>query len=75
MSTTDTIAPAQVIVTLEDGNMVNKFKNAIKLFKGIKSVTVRKPKKTGLELALEDVRKGRVYKAKDAHELIEQCLK
>lgn len=35
---------------------------------------VRTEKKSGLEEALEDVRKGRVHHAKDAHDLIKQCL-
>ena len=34
---------------------------------------VRTEKKSGLEEALEDVREGRVYHAKDAHDLIKQC--
>ena len=31
-------------------------------------------RKTGLDEALEDVKKGRVYSAKDAKSLIAQCL-
>jgi len=38
------------------------------------AVPVSKPRKTGLEEALEDVKKGRVYTAKDAKSLIAQCL-
>jgi len=30
--------------------------------------------KTGIEEALEDVKKGRIYAAKDAKSLISQCL-
>ena len=29
---------------------------------------------TGIEEALEDVKAGRVFHAKDAHDLIKQCL-
>ena len=32
------------------------------------------PKKSGIEEALEDVKAGRVFHAKDAHDLIKQCL-
>jgi len=32
-------------------------------------------KKSGIERALEDVRKGRVYTAENAENLIAQCLK
>ena len=35
---------------------------------------VRTEKKSGLEEALDDVREGRVLHAKDAHDLIKQCL-
>lgn len=35
---------------------------------------VQTEKKSGLEQALEDVRKNRVHHAKDAHDLIKQCL-
>jgi hypothetical protein len=31
-------------------------------------------RKTGLEEAMEDVKNGRVYEAKDADDLIRQCL-
>ena len=36
---------------------------------------VETPKrKSGIELALEDVKEGRVYRAKDGADLIRQCL-
>ena len=35
---------------------------------------VRTETKSGLEEALDDVKAGRVYHAKDAHDLIKQCL-
>ena len=38
------------------------------------AVPVNEPRKTGLDEALEDVKKGRVYSAKDAKSLIAQCL-
>jgi len=38
------------------------------------AVSVDKPRKTGLDEALEDVKKGRIYTAKDAKSLIAQCL-
>ncbi|MGE4587568.1 MAG: hypothetical protein AB7D05_09520 [Mangrovibacterium sp.] len=41
-----------------------------------KAVTVfsHDKKRPGLEEALEDVRQGRVFRAKDADDLIRQCL-
>ena len=35
---------------------------------------IQTEKKSGIEEALEDVKAGRVYHAKDAHDLIKQCL-
>ncbi len=34
-----------------------------------------KPTKNALDRADDDIKAGRVYKAKDGHDLIEQCLK
>ena len=74
-STADTIPAApQILVTLEDAALLNKYKNAIKMFKGIKAVSVVKPRKrkTGLDEAIEDVKKGRVYYAEDSEDLFRQ---
>ena len=38
------------------------------------AVSVDKPRKTGLDEAIEDIKKGRVYTAKNAKDLIAQCL-
>jgi len=38
------------------------------------AISVNTTKKTGMEEALEDVKKGRTYAAKDAKSLIKQCL-
>jgi len=38
------------------------------------AVRVNKPRKTGLDEALEDVKKGRVYTAKNSKNLIATCL-
>lgn len=36
--------------------------------------TIHRKRKTGLDLALEDVAAGRIYHAKDGADLINQCL-
>jgi hypothetical protein len=38
------------------------------------ATSVNKTYKTGIDEALEDVKNGRVYSAKDAKSLIRQCL-
>ena len=35
---------------------------------------IQTEKKSGIEEAMEDVKAGRVFHAKDAHDLIKQCL-
>ena len=52
-------------------------KNITKLLEEIMSfgaTLVYKTKKTGIDEALEDVKNGRIYAAKDAKSLIKQCL-
>ena len=36
--------------------------------------TIRQRRKSGLELAMEDIAAGRIYSAKDGADLINQCL-
>jgi len=47
-----------------------------KLFRSMDGVEVapRRRKKSGIELAYEDVEAGRVFHAKDGSDLIRQCL-
>lgn len=44
------------------------------VIKNLGAVVIDAPHKSGLDQALEDVEKGRVYTAKDAKSLIAQCL-
>lgn len=60
MNIADTNLSPQLIVTVDNPQLLNKLKNAIKLLNGVGSISVMKPKKTGIELAHEDVKKGRV---------------
>ena len=57
---TSVINNPQLLVTVSDPTMLTKLKNAIKMLNGVSSISVLKPKKTGLELAEEDKEKGRV---------------
>ena len=36
--------------------------------------TIRQQRKSGLDLAIEDIKAGRIYRAKDGADLINQCL-
>ena len=57
---TSVINEPKVVVTVSDPTMLTKLKNAIKMLNGVSSISILKPKKTGLELAEEDKAKGRV---------------
>ena len=57
---TSVINEPQLLVTVSDPTMLTKLKDAIKMLNGVSSISILKPKKTGLELAEEDKAKGRV---------------
>ena len=47
----------------------------VELMKGVSVVkVVSTPKKSGLDMALEDIQEGRVYKAKDTEDLFKKIL-
>ena len=62
----------QLVVSISDPALVNKLKNAIKMMNGVSSISVLKPKKTGMEEALDDVRHGRVTEYKSAEDMFEK---
>ena len=57
---TSVINEPKLVVTVSDPTMLTKLKNTIKMLNGVSSISILKPKKTGLELAEEDKAKGRV---------------
>ncbi len=71
---TNTIAlqSPQLVVSVSDPSLLNKLKNAIKMMNGVSSISVLKPKKTGIELAEEDIRCGRVTEYKSAEDMFEK---
>ena len=44
----------KLVVTVSDPTMLTKLKNAIKMLNGVSSISILKPKKTGLELAFQE---------------------
>ena len=64
----------QLVVSVSDPSMLNKLKNAIKMLNGVSSISVLKPKKTGLELAEEDVENGRVTQWNSVEEMFDTIL-
>ena len=76
MSTSsNTKSSPKLIVTIDDTTMLNKIKNAIKMIRGVGSISVVTPKKSDLDLAHEDVKTGRVTKWNSVDELFDTVLK
>ena len=71
---TSVINNPQLLVTVSDPIMLTKLKNAIKMLNGVSSISVLKPKKTGLELAEEDKEKGRVTHWNSVDEMFNSIL-
>ena len=73
MNTSVTNEP-QLLVTVSDPTMLTKLKDAIKMLDGVSSISILKPKKTGLELAEEDKAKGRVTQWNSVDEMFDTIL-
>lgn len=71
---TSVINNPQLLVTVSDPTMLTKLKNAIKMLNGVSSISVLKPKKTGLELAEEDKEKDRVTHWNSVDEMFNSIL-
>ena len=73
MNTSVTNEP-KLVVTVSDPTMLTKLKNAIKMLNGVSSISILKPKKTGLELAEEDKAKGRVTQWNSVDDMFDTVL-
>ena len=71
---TSVINEPKLVVTVSDTTMLTKLKNAIKMLNGVSSISILKPKKTGLELAEEDKAKGRVTRWNSVDEMFDTVL-
>lgn len=75
MNTSSTyITSPTLIVTVDDLKMLSKVKNAIKMLRGVSSISVVTPKKTDLELAREDAKAGRITKWNSVDEMFNTVL-
>lgn len=64
--------PAQMVVNIEDLSLVNDIRKALKLMRGIGSVTLRRnPTQSSYERSRADVKAGRVY----AYDSLEDFIK
>ena len=72
---TSVINEPKLVVTVSDPTMLTKLKNAIKMLNGVSSISILKPKKTGLELAEEDKAKGRVTRWNSVDEMFDTVFR
>jgi len=63
----------QLTVSIEDVSMIDQIRQAISLLKGVTNVTLKRRTKTGMDRAIEDIERGRVYEASSVEDLIKQC--
>ena len=71
---TSVINEPQLLVTVSDPTMLTKLKDAIKMLNGVSSISILKPKKTGLELAEEDKAKDRVTQWNSVDEMFDTMM-
>ena len=71
---TSVINEPPLLVTVSDPTMLTKLKDAIKMLDGVSSISILKPKKTGLELAEEDKAKGRVTQWNSVDEMFDTMM-
>ena len=64
----------QLVVSVEDYSLISDIKRAIKMLKGVADVKLVKPKKNGLDKAIEDIENGNVYAAKDMDDFVKQMM-
>ena len=66
---------SEIIVQVEDSSLLPSLRKAIAMLRGVVGVKVpRAPRKSGVELGLEDVKAGRIHEVKDVDELFEQLI-
>ena len=80
MNTLTYNSQSQLIVTIDDMSLVKKISDAVKLIKGVTSVSVSKPKNQILQSAsykagMEDIKKGNVTSYSSSDEMFRDLMK
>ena len=80
MNTLTYNSQSQLIVTIDDMSLVKKISDAVKLLKGVTSVSVSKPKNQILQSAsykkgMEDIKNGNVTSYSSSDEMFRDLLK
>lgn len=63
----------QLTVSIEDVSLLAQIRKAISMLRGVAAVSLKRQKKTGMDRAIDDIKKGRVYEASSVDDLIKQC--
>lgn len=75
MANTETLSlQNQLIVTVDDASIINDLKRAIKMMRGVSKISVKRAKKTEMDLAREDARAGRVTSWNSVDEMFDEIL-
>lgn len=64
----------QLTLIFENASVKDRLLKVLELMNGVTVVTPGSRQKKGLDKALDDVKAGRVYKAKDVDDLFKQIL-
>lgn len=64
----------QLTLIFENASVKNRLLKVLELMNGVTVVKPKREQKKGLDKALDDVKAGRVYKAKDVDDLFKQIL-
>ncbi len=64
----------RLTLQFENTSIMNRLIKVIELMKGVSIVEVTTLEKSGLDTALEEIEKGKVYQAKDVDDLFQQVL-
>lgn len=67
-----TTSQQQILVTVDDASLIKDLKRAIKMMRGVSDISIIKPKKTEIQMALEDVKAGRINEYADKQELFDK---
>lgn len=67
-----TTSQQQILITVDDASLVKDLKRAIKMMRGVSRISVIKPKKTDTQMALEDVKAGRISEYASKKELFDK---
>ena len=73
MATMATTPMAEITLHINDISLLNDITRAVKMIRGVDSITVKKAKElTSYERSKADIKAGRVYEAKSVDDLFEQ---